>query len=237
MKTKLSIIIPAYRAEKYIARTLADYLNYYSSFQNLGFELIVVTSGDSDRTSKIVNGYKRKYPYSIKHKNCNGCLGKGIAIVTGFKMARGDILAFVDADESTSPEEMYRIINKLKNCDGVIASRWLPGSRVVVKQPLVRRIASRGFNLLVRLLFGLKFKDTQCGAKVFKKSAIDKIIGELKTTGFVFDVELLHKLKKHGFVVREVQTTWVDRDTSTVHLIRALPNVLWSLLSLRVSKA
>ncbi|MFC2063305.1 hypothetical protein ACFLS8_05130, partial [Chloroflexota bacterium] len=98
-------------------------------------------------------------------------------------------------------------------------------------------VASRGFNLLVRLMFWLQYKDTQCGAKVFRKSIIDEIVGELRTTGFVFDVELLYKLKKHGHILREVPTTWIDRETSTVYLIRALPYVLWSLVSLRVSNS
>lgn len=63
---------------------------------------------------------------------------------------------------------MDRIVTTVKNYDGVIGSRWLGGARIVVKEPLARRIASRGFNFMVRLLFDLPFKDTQCGTKAFK---------------------------------------------------------------------
>lgn len=233
----LSIIIPTYRAEKYIAATLTDYIRYFSLFPDLAFEVIVVSSGNSDKTSEIVAKYRHKYPRIIRHQTYNERLGKGAAIISGFKVARGDMLAFVDADESTSPEEMYKLISRLKDYDGVIASRWLPESKVVVKQSVVRRIASRGFNLLVRIMFGLKYKDTQCGAKVFRKPIIDKIIDELRTTDFVFDVELLFRLGQHGYKLKEVSTTWTDSETSTVSLLKAVPCVSWSLLTLRVSNS
>ena len=84
-------------------------------------------------------------------------MGKGGAIIEGFKVANGDLIGFVDADESVAPADIRRMIDVLQNADGVIASRRLKESRILVKQPLKRRIASKVFNILVRGLFGVVY--------------------------------------------------------------------------------
>ena len=91
------------------------------------------------------------------------------------------------------------LFDALDGADCVIGSRWLPGSIVPERQGIARRFESRGFNLLIRLLFGLSLTDTQCGAKVFKKSAVDAVIGDMLSSGFEFDVELLWRLSQKGY--------------------------------------
>ena len=161
-------------------------------------------------------------------------MGKGASIIEGFKIARGDILSFIDADGSTRPLELHKLINQLDTYDCVIASRWLPASNVIVKQSMSRRIASRGFNYLVRFMFGLHFTDTQCGAKVFKKHIIDEIIDSIKVTDFAFDVELLIQLRKRNRRVQEVPTIWVGKNESTINLFKVVPKIFISLLSIRL---
>ncbi|MCK7507992.1 MAG: hypothetical protein MZV70_30665 [Desulfobacterales bacterium] len=75
-----------------------------------------------------------------------------------------------DADGSTSMSEMMRLFSHLPGSDGAIGSRWVPAQPLRVRQGILRRMESRAFNLLIRLLFGLNYHDTQCGAKVFTKS-------------------------------------------------------------------
>ena len=116
----------------------------------------------------------------------------------------------------------------------VIGSRWMPGSQVLVKQGFARRAASRGFNMLVRLLFGLHFKDTQCGAKVFAKRALDEVLGELETAHFAFDVELLHELKKRGYSIMEVPIVWENRPQSTLNLQWVVPEMFFAMLKVRL---
>ena len=94
-------------------------------------------------------------------------LGKGGAIIEGFRAADGSKVGFVDADESVEPSDVERMYKALSNVDGVIASRKLKDSRILLKQGLRRRITSKIFNILVRMIFGLDVNDTQCGAKVF----------------------------------------------------------------------
>jgi len=116
--------------------------------------------------------------------------------------------------------------------DGVIASRRLKTSKILVKQPIKRRIASKCFNIFVRILFGLPFKDTQCGAKVFKREAILDIINDLETGGFEIDVEILWRLKNNGYIIIEYPITWKHSEGSKFNLNQST-SMLTSLLKMR----
>lgn len=226
---KVSLIIPAYNEEDRIETVLSNYCNHFPNQ-----EIIVVCNGCTDDTPNIIRKLCSKYP-QIKLLNFESKLGKGGAIIEGFKVAGGDIIRFIDADESTETNEVKRMLNALSNADGVIASRKLKDSRILIKQPLIRRIASEAFNILVRIIFGLDFKDTQCGAKVFNKEAIKSVLDELTTKGFEFDVELLWRLKNKGYKVIEFPIIWGHSEGSTVSLLNA-PKMFFSLVKVRLWK-
>ena len=225
----LSLIIPAYNEEDRIESVLLDYCNYFPNQ-----EIIVVCNGCRDNTPNIVRRLCSKYS-QIKFLDFEEKLGKGRAIIEGLKAAGGDKVGFVDADESVGPDDVKRMYDALVNIDGVTASRKLKDSRILVNQPLRRRITSKTFNILIRMIFGLHFKDTQCGAKVFKKEAITSVVNELTTKGFEFDVELLWRLKNRGYKVIEFPITWKHSEGSTFSLWNA-PGMLFSLLKVRFGK-
>lgn len=222
----LSLVIPAYNEENRIETVVLNYAKYFSNS-----EIIVVCDG-VDRTYNIVNNLSAKYP-KIKCLNFKDRLGKGGAIRYGFKVAQGEIIGFVDADESVQPQDVERMLEVLLHADGVIASRKLKESRILIKQPFKRRFASKMFNLLVSIIFQLDFKDTQCGAKVFRGKAIKVVLPELKTRGFEFDVELLWRMKRHGFKVMEFPITWKHSVGSTFHLSNSWTMFI-SLLKVRL---
>jgi hypothetical protein len=112
--------------------------------------------------------------------------------------------------------EMMRLFSCLADNDGAIGSRWVAGSTLTVRQGILRRLESRSFNLLIRCLFGLDFHDTQCGAKVFRKAAIDTVLPAMVSRGFEFDVELLWRLKNAGCRVVEVPIEWQNVGDSRV---------------------
>lgn len=230
----LSIIIPARNAAGEIANTLDNYISFFADNYQRDFEIIVVPNGCSDNTVGIVASYCNKHPM-LKTKVFEGTTGKGGAIIEGFKLVDGDIVSFVDADGATGPEELSKLIREVGGeHQVVIGSRWLPGSRMLVKQSWVRRLVSRGFNLLVRIIFRLPFKDTQCGAKVFTRQALADVVGEMSTTKFAFDVELLFKLARKGYSIREMPTVWENKPKSTLRLWKAIPEMLWSIVRVRL---
>lgn len=193
----------------------------------------MITDGCTDMTPKIVYDLSTHHQ-CIKHINPQRRLGKGGAVIEGFKAATGDILGFLDGDGSTSPLDIIRLINGLEDCDAAIASRWVRGSNVKRHAPPTRIVASRAFNILVRLLFGLPFKDTQCGAKFFRNSVIRSVINDLGTTDWSFDVELLYRLRNRGFKIKEMPVTWEYKDGSKLDLKNISMKMLVSILGLRI---
>lgn len=231
-KMKLSIVIPAHNEEKRIARTLEDYAPFFESKYGDSFEIIVVLNACKDDTLGVVNSFKNKYK-QIRHIEFQRG-GKGFAIIEGFKVARGDVLGFTDADDSTTAEEFYKILGVIDSYSGAIGSRWMKGSIVSPKQPLTRRFASRGFNALVRIFFGIRYQDTQCGAKAFKREAITDILPKLGVTEWAFDIDLLYQMKKKGYKIKELPITWSDAEGSKLRVPRTTLKMFLAIVRLRL---
>jgi len=235
---KLSIVIPAYNEEKRIGKTLEEYLKYFKELKksdNIDFEIVVVINCSTDKTEDIVKNFSKKNSelkyFVLKQK------GKGIAIIEGFKDSlkrKNDLIGFVDADMATSPCAYYDLIKNIGNYDGIIGSRYIKGSVVSPKQSFKRIIASRIFNTLIRLLFFLKYNDTQCGAKIFKREAIEKNINLLIITRWAFDVDLLYNLGKNNFKIREYPTVWSDKEYSHVNFLVTGPKMALAIIRLRL---
>jgi glycosyltransferase involved in cell wall biosynthesis len=202
-----SIIIPAYNEEKRLPRLL-------SHLHDTDAEFIFVCDG-TDRTAERIMDFSATHPeLTVRCLTFHSRLGKGGGVYEGFRVATAPLVGFIDADNSTTYAEMVRLIHLIGANDGVIGSRHMPGSDVQIHQPFARRVQSRVFNLIIRILFGLQYYDTQCGAKVFRREALLGLIDSLHATGFEFDVEILWKMKRAGFTVIEVPVAWNNEGDS-----------------------
>jgi len=236
----LTIIIPAHNEEKRISPTLDKYLSFFEKMkrenQINNYNIIIVLNNTSDKTEDIINEYQKlNVPLSYL-KLIEG--GKGLAVMAGFKEAlkgSSHLIGFVDADCATTPEEYFKLASSLNGCDGIIASRYLRGSIVNPTQSLKRIIVSRIFNLSIRLLFPeIQYKDTQCGAKIFKRNALSAIIDEVGTTQWAFDVDLLYQLVIRGYQIKEQATIWRDKEYSKLNLKKAGLKMVLALFRLRL---
>lgn len=221
-----TIVVPAYNEERRIGRLLQALAPFEGP--------VIVVADGTDRTADQVRSFGDAHPgLSLDCLEFPTRLGKGGGIVAGFRAAATPFVGFMDADGSTSPAEMARLFSFLGDADGAIASRWRPGAIVPVPQGLARRFQSRGFNLLIRLLFGLPYADTQCGAKVFRRERLLPVLDEMVLPGFEFDVELLWRLHRRGARVVEVPTVWYDQGGSkvgggdSVQMLRRLVRLRW----------
>ncbi len=227
---KLVIIVPAYNEEKRIKETLLKYVEFFSTMKT-NFEILVMMDGCTDKTPDIVKDVSSKYS-CVKYMEYDKRLGKGSAVILGFKKAEGDVVSFTDADNSIKPEEFYKLVQHMNICDAAISSRYMKGSVILNRQGGLRRIGSRAFNMIVKFLFSLPFKDTQCGAKVFKRSVIENIIPEMKSRGFEFDAELVWRVRRHGFVIQEIPIIWENKAGSTLRTLSSL-SMLFEILRIR----
>jgi len=200
---KLSVIIPVYNGCGSIAKCVEEVAKVMAD-SKLDYEVIVVDDGSEDDTYNIASDLARKDPRVNAVRN-NSNMGKGHAVKRGFQHSRGGIVTYMDADLSMHPEQLTHYLQKLVEADAVIASKRHPKSDIIY--PLHRKILSKGFNLLVRAMFGLPISDTQCGFKVFRREVLDDVMPRLLVKRYAFDVELLVNAYRRGYRVVEDSVT------------------------------
>jgi glycosyltransferase involved in cell wall biosynthesis len=216
---KLSLVIPAYNEAGRIEPTLKDLM--FTLENNLKFntkyELFIVmdgcTDGTPERVRAIIKGHHGVSAIVLPYR-----LGKGGAIMEAVKHAKGDLIAFVDADGAIPSSELIRLIELTvqDHADLVLGSRYAKNSVLPIRRSFSRSFFSRAFNVLLGLLFWRihNIRDTQCGVKVFTKKLIDTVIEDLIISDFAFDVNLIYSAIQHGFKVKEVGITWIEKSGS-----------------------
>ena len=229
----LSIVIPAYNEEKRLPRTLNAYTTYFDKVMKGKYELFIAVNGCTDNTLSIVETFAKKHP-TVTYKDLGKVNAKGDALIKAFKIVQGDYIGFVDADCATPPHAFHDLYKNLGDCDGIIASRWIKGAIMTPKQPLSRRIASRCFNLIVRTLFLFPYRDTQTGAKLFKKQPLKSILPDLGFSRWGFDIDLLYLLRRKKYTIKEIPTEWHDDPNSLLKISKASPEMFLSVVRLRL---
>lgn len=230
----ISIVVPAWNEEDRLARTLERYLPALE-VQGDPFEVIVVVDGVRDRTAQVAARYAGRHVRVLLFPDK---LGKGGAVLAGMKVSRYEYVGYLDADGPISPDEMYDMVEFLgTDVDCVVASRWIRGASGVKAEPLLNRVAGRGWNLLTRSLLFLPLKDTQAGAKFFRGSVVRSLLRSVTLTNRAFDVDLLYHVRKRGGRVKEVPVKWMHDPASRMPIARAIPVMFVSLLGVRVANS
>jgi glycosyltransferase involved in cell wall biosynthesis len=231
----LLLLIPAYNEERRIEPVLRDYAQFFGKNYSGKFQLVVVLNGCTDNTIGVVRRVAAEFPAVLRVLEFKEPIGKGGALIEGLKLASfGDLIGYVDADGATPPRAFLDLIRHIGDADCVVGSRWLPDSVIHQSQTGDRRFASRVFHTIVQLFFRLNIHDTQCGAKVMKREAVEKIHSNLRIADMAFDINLLVSLKRAGFRIREVPTEWTDKAGSKVHLFRSSLTMFLSVVRIRL---
>lgn len=211
----ITVILPAYNEGKILRRNVSE-LERVLEGQLKSFEIIISEDGSTDDTvavaKELENGRIRLLEGSFR-------LGKGAAIKRAVTYAKGDVIIFMDADLASDPSQVKELTHHIENgADIVIGSRYLRGSKAT--RNIIRYIASRSYNFLVRLLLGSKLSDHQCGFKCFKKRAAIPIIKKVDNNQWFWDTEFLVRAQHAGLRIVETPIQWEESPTSQFHLIR-----------------
>jgi dolichyl-phosphate beta-glucosyltransferase len=227
-----SLVIPAYNEAARIGATLERVLDYVRA-QKGDTEIIVVNDGSRDNTVEIVRKFAQQYP-ALRLLENPGNRGKGYSVRNGMLHANGSILLFSDADLSSPIEEAQKLFAAIAaGADVAMGSRWVQSSLQTERQPLHRQLFGRIFNLMLRITLGLKFKDTQCGFKVFTRAAAKKIFRLQQIERWGFDPELLYLAKKFGFKVEEVPVVWGHSGGTRISPLRDGTRMFLEMLRVR----
>jgi glycosyltransferase involved in cell wall biosynthesis len=227
-----SIIIPAHNEVGRLGATLDRVLNYIAR-QRWDAEVIVVNDGSRDQTPDLVRTYAQTHP-ALRLLENPGNRGKGYSVRNGMLNATGEILLFTDADLSAPIEEAPKLFAAIHSgADIAIGSRWLRPELQTQRQSLLRQVYGRIFNLSLRLVLGLNFKDTQCGFKAFTRQAAQEIFPRQRIERWGFDPELLYLARKFGFKVKEVPVVWSHSEGTRISPLRDGIRMFGEVLKIR----
>jgi glycosyltransferase involved in cell wall biosynthesis len=228
----LTIVIPAYNEEGRLDATL-DKLAAFIEAEAWNAEIIVVDDGSQDGTARLVTRHMQQLPYlRLMQNHVNR--GKGFSLRRGAEAALGEIILLCDADLSVPIQECHKLLPVLHDgADIAIGSRGViaGGERVAV--PWYRRVCSAGFQMVVRSVLGLRYEDTQCGFKAFKRKAARLIFSRQRIERWGFDPEVLMLADRFCFVVKEVGVEAVHDDRSRLNIVSASFQMLCEVLKVR----
>ena len=224
-----SVVIPAYNEEWRIVPTIGAIATHMCSLGQ-PWEMIIADDGSTDTTVALVQELElANLQLLIAEKNG----GKGSAVRRGMLRARGDIVLFADADQST-PIEQFTALKSLidEGFDVVVGSRSAEGADVANKS-FLREVFSKGLNVLVRVVFRIPVADTQCGFKMFTREANELLFQRQVIDEFSFDLEILYLAKKMGMKTGEVPVAWFDAPGSKVDPAKVAIEFLKNLAIIR----
>ena len=232
----LSVIIPAYNEENRLGASLGRIIAYLED-RRCPFELLVVDDGSSDQTVRTAISAAR----NLGREEClrileNGAnRGKGYSVRRGMLAARGTFALFTDADLSTPIEEVAKLERELTRGGNQIAfgSRALEDSQIRTRQNLFRETAGKIFNLAMKVVTGMPYRDTQCGFKLFELESCRVLFRKQRLESYAFDVEILYLARKAELAAREVGVIWRHHSDSKIHLLRDGVGLLHGLISIR----
>lgn len=231
--TALSIIIPAYNEAERIRPTIEAYCSFFEKIYGSNFELLTVLNGCVDNTRTVIESIAQKHQ-QLQFIEFEDRLGKGGAIWEGLQAAKGKVLAFVDADNMVGPDETVKLIEALKDHDIAIANRFSPDSKILENQSFGRKLSSKLVRLWVKLMIGLPFSDTQCGAKALRLDVWKRISPQIRERGWVFDLDFLNAAVRNEFSVGEIPVHWKHiAEGSKVRVIDAGKEVFFGSIRIR----
>jgi len=228
----LSFVIPAFNEQDRLGPTLSAIVDYVNR-EKLDAEVLVVDDGSRDRTAALVESFAQRHPVIRLIRN-GANHGKGYSVRNGVRKASGDIIIMTDADLAVPIEQTPKLLEAIDaGFDIAIGSRALNEQLQRIKPPLYRRICSAAFQAMVRMLLGLRFKDTQCGFKAFTREAAKRIFSLQKIENWGFDPEILLIGILLDYRIKEIPVETFHRDGSKINPVRDSIKMFMELLSIR----
>ncbi|KAI6175551.1 Dolichol-phosphate mannosyltransferase subunit 1 [Aphelenchoides bicaudatus] len=211
-RPKYSILLPTYN-EKDNLPICVWLIEKYLSKHDISYEVIVIDDNSPDGTLEVAKRLQNELgEQKIVLKPREGKLGLGTAYIHGLKFARGEFVILMDADLSHHPKFIPKMINiqKSTNADIVTGTRYQPGGGVS-GWDIRRKVISRGANFLAQFMLQPGVSDLTGSFRLYKKEVLAQLISESISKGYVFQMEMMYRARKHGFQIQELPITFVDR--------------------------
>lgn len=207
VEKKILITLPVFNEEDVIEKNVEIIRNFLINNIVGNSQILIVDNGSVDST------LEKSKKLSEKYQNVNYIhideKGRGRALKKAWSEINADIFSYMDIDLSTDLDAFPELINAIdEGYDIAIGSRCIKNSHV--NRSLIREIFSRGYNILLKLFFNVKFHDAQCGFKAINRKVVEEIIPIVKDNEWFFDTEMLIKAERKGFKIKEIPVYWKE---------------------------
>ncbi len=228
------VIIPTYNEKE----NIAGMVNTISQLP-VSFDILVIDDNSPDGTGELVKSLQPTYP-GLNLIEREGKLGLGTAYIAGFKWAlehNYDYIFEMDADFSHNPADLVRLLDACKNggADLAIGSRYISGVNVV-NWPLGRVLMSYIASIYVRIITGMKIKDTTAGFKCYRSDVLRNIRPEhIRSVGYGFQIEMKFTAMKLGYNIVEIPIIFTDRKAGSSKMSGGIfSEALWGVLRMKI---
>lgn len=225
MSPTISVVVPVFNEAGFLPTALPELIGTMATV-DVPYEVLVVENGSSDGSAEVARQVAAGWPVDVMSL---GVADYGAAMREGFLKASGEWVVNFDIDYFSS-DFLKLVLDQPESVDLVIASKRDPGSED--RRPLIRRIATRVFNLLLRWILSSSVTDTH-GMKGFRRSLVDDIADEVVSTQDLYDTELVVRAERAGYRIVEVPVTVEELRQARSSLIARAPRTILGLLRIR----
>jgi hypothetical protein len=230
-EVQLTVILPAHNEEKRLAEAVKSVKKACAAITP-AYEIMICEDGSKDRTYDVAKGLAKKDSrISVTHSLKR--LGRGAALTKALREAKGEVSVYMDADLSSDLRHLKELVSSVRGGAAIATGSRLMDSSAT-RRSVKRDIASRGFNMLVRVVLGSRLHDHQCGFKAFNTKKIQPLLGEVEDTHWFWDTEMLVRAQRKGWRVDEIPIEWSEKGKgSTVDMRKDVAYMASKILYLK----
>ena len=226
----VEIVVPVYNEERDLEPSVRRLHAYLESFFPFPALVTIADNASTDATPEIGARLAVELP-AVRYLRLEK-KGRGCALAAAWSESDADVVAYMDVDLSTGLEALLPLVAPLisGHSDLAIGSRLATGAHV--RRGPRREVISRGYNLLLRLALGVRFRDAQCGFKAIRGDVARRLVPRVQNRNWFFDTELLVLAERAGLRIHEVPVDWIDDPDSRVDIpVTALEDLrgVWRL--------
>jgi len=228
--TSVDVVIPVYNEERALSGSVAILRDFLGESLSCRWRIVVADNGSVDGTAAVAQDLAQRYPdVAYIHLELKG---RGRALRKAWLDSEADVVSYMDVDLSTGLDAFPELIRALDDgYDVAVGSRLMKGSKV--QRSLKREIMSRGYNMLIKLMFRSGFSDAQCGFKAVRRGVVQELVPFIEDQAWFFDTELLLLAGRKGYRIKNVPVEWVEDTDTRVRIAGTVWEDVKGLLRLR----
>ncbi|MPZ48529.1 MAG: glycosyltransferase [Dehalococcoidia bacterium] len=227
----VDVVLPVFNEEQVLERSVRTLHLFLTDNLHHDWRIVIADNGSRDRTPEIARSLSTELE-EVEAWHIPEA-GRGRALTRAWLDSNADVLAYMDIDLSTDLEAFPRLVSAVADQGNDIAAGTRLGPGTETRRSLKREVLSRGFVLIINLMFGARMRDTQCGFKAINRAAAQKLLPLVKDTGWFWDTELLLLGAKSGWRVTFVPVRWVEDTDSRVKVVSTILKDMKGMIRMR----